>query len=89
MAYVWDEAKRQSNLQKHKLDFADAHLLFEGITFTFEDERFDYDEPRYVTIGQLKIIVVVVVHTDRNGDIRIISMRKASRYEQKLYRESF
>ncbi len=89
VAYIWDEAKRQSNLQKHKLDFADAYRIFEGITFTFEDERFEYDEPRYVTIGQFKIIVVIVVHADRNGDVRIISMRKASRHEQKLYRESF
>ena len=89
MAYIWDEAKRQSNLQKHSLDFADAHLIFEGVIFTFVDERFSYGEPRYVTVGKLKVIVVVVVHTDRNGDIRIISMRKASKYEQKLYRESF
>ena len=89
MAYIWDEAKRQQNLRKHKLDFADAHRVFEGLIFTFEDERYDYSEPRFITIGQLEITVVLIIHTDRNGDVRIISMRKASKYEQKLYQESF
>lgn len=44
MRFEWDEAKRQSNRQKHNLDFADAKLIFDGPIFTFEDDRFDYGE---------------------------------------------
>lgn len=84
MAFEWDEAKRESNLQRHRLDFVDAEAVFNGIVFTFEDDRFDYDEPRYITLGILND-VVVIVHTERDDNIRIISMRKASKYEQKLY----
>lgn len=51
MKYTWDEAKRQSNLRKHRLDFADAEIVFDGLTLTFEDDRFDYSEQRFITIG--------------------------------------
>jgi hypothetical protein len=53
MKFSWDEAKRHRNFAKHGLDFADAKAVFNGVTFTFEDERFDYGEERFVTIGML------------------------------------
>jgi uncharacterized DUF497 family protein len=40
MQYLWVEAKRQSNLKKHRLDFSDAQIVFDGLTLTFEDDRF-------------------------------------------------
>lgn len=89
MKFMWDEAKRRSNLVKHRLDFADAPAVFAGIAFTFEDDRFDYGEQRFITLGMLKGVVVVIAHTERNEAIRIISMRKATKYEQKLYLQGF
>lgn len=85
MYYTWDENKRQINLATHGLDFADAHKVFEGAIILFEDNRFDYGEQRMVAIGLLDITVVVVVHVDDDDTIRIISMRRATKNEQKLY----
>lgn len=85
MKIIWDENKRQSNIAKHAgLDFAQAHIVFAGATFTFEDTRMDYGEQRFVTIGLLDS-VVVIAHTENTDEIRIISMRKATQNEQKLY----
>ena len=84
MEIKWHEEKRQGNLSKHGLDFAEAHKIFAGTTFTFEDNRFDYGEQRFVSIGLLND-VVVVVHTETADEIRIISMRRASKHEQQLY----
>jgi uncharacterized DUF497 family protein len=44
MRFSWDERKRRLNLKEHGLDFVDAPRVFEGPTFTFEDDRFAYDE---------------------------------------------
>jgi uncharacterized protein len=54
---------------------------------TVEDERFDYGEERFVTFGLLQGYVVAVVHTENKDYIRIISARKATKYEQKNYFE--
>jgi uncharacterized protein len=51
MQFAWDEAKRQVNLCKHGLDFADALAAFEGTTLTFEDDRFDSGEQYYITLA--------------------------------------
>ena len=58
----WDEAKRESNLQKHGIDFADLAELFENETATKIDETFDYGEDRLLAFGLLKGEVVAVVH---------------------------
>ena len=89
MKFGWDEAKRQTNLSSHKLDFADAEVVFSGITFTFEDDRFEYGEDRFITLGLLREIVVVIAHAERNDTVRVISMRKATKNEQRLYFENF
>lgn len=88
MRFVWDEAKRDANLRKHGLDFADAETAFAGITYTIEDRRFDYPERRFVTLGLLRDTVIVMAHTETRATIRIISMRKATRNEQILYFEN-
>ena len=84
MGFTWHEEKRLRNLKKHGLDFDEAHKVFFGPIFTFEDNRFEYGEKRFVTIGLLKN-VVVIVHTETDREVRIISMRGATKYEQKLY----
>lgn len=87
MHFIWDEQKCLANIAKHGLDFAQAHKVFDGAYLLFEDTRFDYGEQRFVAIGFLGVLVVVVVHTQTNQTVRIISMRKATKNEQKLYYE--
>ena len=62
--------------------------VFSGPTFTFEDERFDYNEQRFITVGLLDITVVVIAHTETEKEMRIISMRKATKNEQKIFFEN-
>lgn len=62
--------------------------MFAGLTFTFEDDRFKYGEQRFVTIGMLQNLTVVIVHTDKDDTIRVVSMRKAAKHEQKIYLQS-
>jgi uncharacterized protein len=85
MEFTWSEAKRSANLKQHGLDFVDAPAVFEGVTFTFEDDRFSYGEQRFVTLGLLAGIPVSVVHTESDHEIRIISFRKATRREAEIY----
>ena len=58
--------------------------MFEGPTFTFEDDRFAYDEQRFVTLGLLKGIAVSLVHTETPSRIHVISFRKATRHEEAI-----
>lgn len=85
--YEWDEAKSEANFIKHGLSFHDAETVFAGECVTFEDDRFDYGERRLVTLGKLEGRVVVIVHTPRGEETRIISMRKANSREQKIYQK--
>ena len=85
MEFTWSEAKRNLNLKSHGLDFVDAPRVFEGITFSFEDDRFSYSEQRFVTLGLLAGIPVSIVHTENEHEIRIISFRKATRRETQIY----
>jgi len=85
MNFTWDETKRQANLQKHGLDFADAEKVFSGPMVLFEDLRNDYGEQRMTGIGQLESLVVLIVHVETDEQIRIISMRKADSDETDLY----
>ena len=85
MRFIWHEPKRQENLTKHGMDFTDAARVFAGPTFTFEDDREDYGEQRWVTLGLLSAKVVVIVHTETEEEIRVISMREANKDEQQLF----
>lgn len=85
MKFEWDEAKRQTNIRKHGVDFADLEFLFDGETVTILDDRFDYGEDRFITLGMLNSIVLVVVHTETDKVIRFISARKATKNEEKSY----
>jgi uncharacterized DUF497 family protein len=84
----WGEQKRRSNLKKHGLDFRDAAQVFDGVTYTYEDDRLAYGEKRFVTLGLLREIVVSMAHTEEDDHIHIFSMRKATRREREIYFES-
>ena len=83
--FEWDEDKRLANIHKHAIDFQDATTIFEGEIVTVEDTRFDYGEQRFITLGLLKGRVIAVVHTEREDKIRIVSARKATKYERITY----
>ena len=85
MEFTWSEAKRAANIKAHGLDFVEATSVFEGVTFTFEDDRFFYGEQRFVTLGLLAGVTVSVVHTENEYEIRIISFRKATKRESQIY----
>ena len=90
MRVAWDNAKNETNKTKHGIDFETAQLIFDDpfcITFI---ERVAGGEERWHAIGSIeKIIVLVVVHTYREENseevIRIISARRATPKERKLY----
>jgi uncharacterized protein len=83
--FVRDEAKRRLNLRKHGIDFTDAEGIFRGVTLTAEDTREDYGEQRFLTLGLLEDQVVSVAHTEQIEEIRIISIRKATKHEARFY----
>lgn len=88
-SFEWDEAKNETNIRKHGLDFRDAPELFESPMLVRLDNRSDYGESRWVGVGVIHGRIAAVVYTERNeGEtIRIISLRKALRHEQKEYRD--
>ena len=85
MQFEWDEKKPRANPVKHGIDFADLAPLFVGLTITVLDSRYDYDEFRFITLGILNGIVMTIAHTETDEVIRIISARKATRYEEESY----
>ena len=88
MRFTWSERKRAINLREHGLDFLDAPRVFEGLTFTYEDDRLAYGEQRFITLGLLAGVPVSVAHTESDDEIRIISFRKATgREEKRLFNE--
>ena len=88
MSYEWDIEKDKANLKKHGISFDEACYIFEKDVFTWIDKRKDYNETRKISIGSLgDEIIIVVVHTDRNGITRIISARTANKTERKIYNE--
>lgn len=88
MVYYWDDEKRQTNLRKHAIDFVGIESAFDGVRWTFTDDRFDYGEIRFVTFAFLEGRVVAIVHVDTDNTSRIVSIRKATPNEQrKFYKE--
>ena len=84
--FEWDENKNQQNIRKHGISFEEATEIFYGIVFTTIDERYNYGEIREISIGAIQgLIIITVVHTERSGNIRIISARKATLKEQRIY----
>lgn len=83
----WDPDKATANLMKHGIDFADATtVLNDDLALTVPDD--DPDEQRFVTVGMDSLgRVLVVVHTWRDEERRLISARKATRSERRQYEE--
>lgn len=84
--YTWDEAKRQRNLTKHGLDFADAAVVLES-RYRLDIPVIRGGEARIQSISYVmnRLAVLTVVHTDRDDTTRIISYRSASNAEREIY----
>ncbi|MDQ4086923.1 MAG: BrnT family toxin [Pseudomonadota bacterium] len=85
MDITFDAEKRALILVTRGLDFDDAVHAFAGTALTIEDDRQDYGETRYQTMGLLKGRLVVVVWTPRGEGRHIITMWKANDRERKRY----
>ncbi|MGF1453844.1 MAG: BrnT family toxin [Alphaproteobacteria bacterium] len=86
LGYEWDEEKNASNLEKHGISFEEAIDIFDGPTLSQRTVR--AGEIRDISFGLLgRSVVVTVIHTDRNGRTRIISARKASKSERRLFHD--
>ena len=89
MRITCDPAKRQRTLKERGLDMRRAKEIFAGYHFTRVDDRFDYGEPRFTTVGRLDSRLVVFVWTPRGTARRIISMRHCHEREAKTVRPFF
>lgn len=92
MEFEWDNAKAVLNLRKHGVAFEDAAQVFmDTRRIEMLDDRADYGEDRWLTIGQAGVALLVVVHVVRGIDgavIRIVSARKANASERGYYHET-
>lgn len=87
MQYEWDEGKRRRNIEKHGVDFTDIiHFQWDD-ALEAVDDRFDYGEKRINAVGFLGTRLVVVTYVERGDVIRVISLRKATKTEERLYHE--
>jgi uncharacterized DUF497 family protein len=84
--FEWDEAKRESNLRKHGVDFVDAAEALGGPTLSWVDDRRPYGEVREVVVARLGSALLTIVCTKREGRCRIISARRSSAKEKAAYR---
>lgn len=85
MVFEWDPMKNWTNIQKHGIDFRDAIHVFNDANYI---EYYDYEhsnfEDRYIVLGKV-LDIIVVVYTIRNDSARIISARKATEKERRIY----
>lgn len=88
--FEWDSAKAARNARKHGVSFARAATAFgDPFSLVIDDERHSQSEPRYVLLGMTEDgELVVVVHTERGENLRIISARRATRSERSVYEEA-
>ena len=88
--FEWDLNKSRSNILKHGIAFEEATTIFgDPRSITIEDSKHSKIERRYVTIGvSFRVRTLVVIHTERGNNIRIISARLASRNERRTYEEN-
>lgn len=88
MRFEWDDEKNQINIRKHHIDFGTAILVFaDPQRLEYYDAAHSADEDRYVTIGSINgvTLIVMVVFTERTNSIRIISACPATKREKEVY----
>jgi uncharacterized protein len=90
LGFEWHEKKAKENLNKHGISFEEAKTVFnDPFSITISDPNHSLDEERYIDIGlSLEGELLVVVYTERQSKIRIISCRQATKAERKVYEQS-
>lgn len=90
MKFEWDTAKAKANARKHGVTFDEAGSAFlDQLALSGPDPDHSTDEPRYITFGMSSLgRLLAISHTYRPGVIRIISARRVTRAERKLYEEN-
>ena len=94
MKFTWDENKNEINIQKHNISFEEASEVFnDPLHIAILDQRFNYFEERWITIGKTlknKVVVAANLYFDDDGEeiIRIISARLATSSERRQYEGS-
>ncbi|GBE01463.1 hypothetical protein BMS3Abin08_00894 [bacterium BMS3Abin08] len=89
MEFEWDSDKSKANLKKHRISFHEASTVFgDPLAITFSDPDHSIREHRFLTFGYSRMNqLLVVVHTERRGKTRLISARRATKQERKIYEE--
>ena len=92
MLIEYDSDKREKTLSDRSLDFCDAPIVWSGQHFTKIDNRIDYGEERFITVGFIESTMVIIAWTRRDKSLnrpvrRIISMRKCNEREQTSYQQ--
>jgi uncharacterized DUF497 family protein len=87
--FDWDPTKARRNFRKHRIDFDEASTVFaDTLSITIPDPDHSEDDERWVTIGlSNRDRILVVVHTEEDETIRLISARRADRFERRTYEE--
>jgi hypothetical protein len=90
LQFQWDPEKARSNLTKHGVSFDEASTAFKDVlSITISDPLHSEDEERLVLIGRsCRNRLLVIVHTDRDDRVRVISARPATRRERSRYEEN-
>lgn len=84
--FTWDDAKATANLCKHGVTFAQATYAFrDPFAVEWLDQRAVYGEERVILLGMSGGQILSVVYTERGENIRIISARRATKYEKDTY----
>jgi len=89
MKFEWDPQKAASNQRKHGVAFQEAaSVLSDSLSITYHDPDHSITEHRFITVGMSQSgRVLMVAHTDRGDNIRIISARRTTHQERKHYEE--
>jgi len=89
MKFEWDPQKADSNLKKHGVSFQEAaSVLGDVLSIRYPDPDHSVREHRFITVGMSRSgRVLMVAHTDRGDNVRIISARKTTRQERRYYEE--
>jgi len=89
LGFEWDAYKATANLAKHGVSFEEAATVFsDPFSLTISDPAHSQAEDRFITLGwSHRRKLLVVVHTERGDNLRVISARRASRRERKTYEE--
>jgi uncharacterized DUF497 family protein len=89
MDFEWDPKKAEANERNHRVSFSEASTVFgDRLAVTFSDPDHSLDEYRFLTFGVSRTgRLLVVTHAEREGRVRIISARPATRRERKIYED--